>query len=292
MEAALPTTADISSPQTCEACVTRQPAEFASRALSNGHSTTTESMDTDPGDLGLIVTTCPAPSPLPTGSTVPDEQAWQRIESLEGYQIDELEITSHTPREVRETRNIILSADTSRQTDAALPTTADMSIPQTCEAQPSSSVEMSQLVHHVAHKHEHDTGLASLPNLPSRSSGKPPMDSRYGPPYSPMHTPSVLSHVFLLVALTSWLSRRTSIGRSPVSTFPCQITLKSSATEMSSLGFPGTPSMTSLRPICRVLSNASVVHTDLLNPSRARSLVALAPQPNLWVPILMASVIE
>ena len=125
-DAALPTTADMSSPQTCEAGVTRRPAEYASRALSNGHSTT-ESMDTDPDDLGPIVTNRPAPSPLSTGPTFPDEQARQRIKSLEGYRRDELESTSHTPREVRETRHIILSADNARQRDAALP---DISSPQ------------------------------------------------------------------------------------------------------------------------------------------------------------------
>ena len=119
----------MSRPQTYEADVTRQPAESASRALSNRHSTT-ETMETDPGDLGLIVTNRPVPSPLPTGPTFLDEQARERIESLEAYRRDELESASHTPREVWETLHIVLSADNARQTDAALPITADISSPQ------------------------------------------------------------------------------------------------------------------------------------------------------------------
>ena len=128
----LPTTADMSSPQTNEAGVTRQPAESASPALSHGHSTIAESIDTDHGDLGVMVTNRPAPSPLPA---LIEEQARQSPEiRIESLQRDELEIPSHTPQEVRETHDIILSANNARQTDAALPTTADMSSPQTHEA--------------------------------------------------------------------------------------------------------------------------------------------------------------
>ncbi len=50
-DAALPTTTDMSSPQTCEAGATRQPAESESHAFSSGHSTTTEPMGTDTGNL-------------------------------------------------------------------------------------------------------------------------------------------------------------------------------------------------------------------------------------------------
>ena len=125
----LPTTADMSSPQTNEAGVT---AESASPALSHGHSTAAESMDTNHGDLGVMVTNRPVPSPLPA---LIEEQARQSPEiRIESLQRDELETPSHTPQEVRETHDIILSANNARQTDAALPTTADMSSPQTHEA--------------------------------------------------------------------------------------------------------------------------------------------------------------
>ena len=128
MNAVSPTTAEISGPQTCEAGATRQPAGSASRALSNGHSTTAESMDTDPGYSGAMVTTCPAPPPLPTISTIIDEQARQSPETwIISLQRGEPESTSHTPREVRETRHIILRATNARQTDTPLPTIANMS---------------------------------------------------------------------------------------------------------------------------------------------------------------------
>ena len=129
-DAALPTTADMSSPQTYQADVIRQPA---SCALSSGESITPQSMDTGPGDIGVIVTTRPAPSPLPAVSTFTDEQARQRIESLEWYQMGELGSTSYTPREVRETLHIILSATDTRRTDVTL-TTSDLSSPQPFEA--------------------------------------------------------------------------------------------------------------------------------------------------------------
>lgn len=131
MDAALSTTADIPSTQTYEAGVTRQPAESAPRALSIGQNTIPQSMDTDRSNLGVIVMPRSAPSPLPAVSTFTDEQAG--IESSEGYQLDELESTSYTPREVRETRQIIPSANDACQTDMAL-TTSDMSSPQRFEA--------------------------------------------------------------------------------------------------------------------------------------------------------------
>ena len=62
MDAALPTTADMSSPQTYEAGVTRQPAESTSRALSNGHSTITKIMGIDTGNLRHRVPSLPTPS--------------------------------------------------------------------------------------------------------------------------------------------------------------------------------------------------------------------------------------
>ena len=130
-DAALPTTVDMSSPQTYEAGVPCQPSESASRALSNGHSTTIESMGTNIDGLRHRVTTCPAPSPLPAVSTSADEQASRRIESLEWYQRNMLERASHTPQEIR---HISLSADNARQTDATLPTIADISSTQTDEA--------------------------------------------------------------------------------------------------------------------------------------------------------------
>ena len=117
----------MSNPRTCEAGVARQPAESASRAVSDGQSTTPQSMDTDPGNPGVIVTTRPAPS-LPAVSTFTDEQAGQGIESPKGDQLDEL-----APREVRETRHIILSANEACQTDVAL-TTSDMLCPRPSEA--------------------------------------------------------------------------------------------------------------------------------------------------------------
>ena len=60
-DAALPTTADMSSPQTYEAGVTRQPAESTSRALSNGRSTITKTMGTDTGNLRHRVPSLPTP---------------------------------------------------------------------------------------------------------------------------------------------------------------------------------------------------------------------------------------
>ena len=55
----------------------------------------------------------------------------------------------------------------------------------------------------IARKHKQDTGLSSPPNLPPTSSSKPPMNPWYGPPYSPMSAPSVLSHVlFCRIDLT------------------------------------------------------------------------------------------
>ena len=107
---------------------------------------------------------------------------------------------------------------------------------------------MYRLVGYIAHKHKQDTGLISLPNLPSTPSGKPPMKPSYGPPYSPIPAPSILSHVFLIVTLTSRLSHRSTftIGRTPTSTFPCQITLNSPATDMDSLRYPGALSMISI----------------------------------------------
>ena len=130
--AALPTIADMSSPQTCDAGATLQPAGSSSGALSNGHSTTAESVDTDPGGLGVIVTTRPAPPPLPAISTFINEQARQNPETwIENLQRGELESSSYTPREVQETRHTILSATNARHTEAALPTIADMWSPQT-----------------------------------------------------------------------------------------------------------------------------------------------------------------
>ena len=137
-DAALPTTAYMSSPQTNEAGATRQPAESASLAtlaISNGHSTTAESMDTYPGDPGVMVTTCPAPSPLPAISTFIDGQVRQSPETwIISLQRGKPESTSHTPREVRGTRHIILSATNARQTDTDLPTITDMWSPQRYEA--------------------------------------------------------------------------------------------------------------------------------------------------------------
>ena len=141
-----------------------------------------------------------------------------------------------------------------------------MSSPQTYEAQPSSSVGMSRLVNY---KHKQDTGFASLPNLPSTSFGKPPTDSWHRPLYSPMPAPSVLPHVFFIVALTSQLSYRSTpaVMVTPMSTFLCQIALNSSATEVISLRFPGTP-------------------------SPPPSPVVLAPQSNLWIPMPVTFVVE
>lgn len=134
-DAALPTTADMSSPHTCEAGVTRQPAETASRAFSIGYSITDESIDIDPGDPGAVVTTCPTPSSSPAVPTLIDEQQrWWREGWIESLQRDGLESVSCTPREVRETRHIIPSANNTRQTDAGLPTIADMSNPQNRKA--------------------------------------------------------------------------------------------------------------------------------------------------------------
>ncbi len=97
--------------------------------------TTAESMDTDTGGLGVIVTTRPAPPPLPAIATFIDEQERQWRETwIEALERHELESTSYTPREVRETRHTTLSATNARQTEAALPTIADMSSPQTHEA--------------------------------------------------------------------------------------------------------------------------------------------------------------
>ena len=55
-DAALPTTADMSNPQTCEASAALQPAESGSRAFSSGHSTTIEPMGTEAGNLRRRVT--------------------------------------------------------------------------------------------------------------------------------------------------------------------------------------------------------------------------------------------
>jgi len=55
-DAALPTIAHMSSPQTLETGATLQSAESASRAFSSGHSTATKSIDTDTGDLSRGVT--------------------------------------------------------------------------------------------------------------------------------------------------------------------------------------------------------------------------------------------
>ena len=55
-----------------------------------------------------------------------NDSAWVCTKKLEG--------ASYIPQEVRETRLIILSTYNSRQTDEALPATADMSSPQTREA--------------------------------------------------------------------------------------------------------------------------------------------------------------
>ena len=131
-DAALPTTTDMLS---TEAGETRQPAESAPHALSNGQSTTPPSMDTDPGNTGVIATTRPAPSP-PAVSTFTDDQAGQGIESPAGYQLDELESTSYALREVRETHHTIPSANDACQTDGAL-TTSDISSPQRFGASPA-----------------------------------------------------------------------------------------------------------------------------------------------------------
>ncbi len=72
-DAVLTTTADMSSPQTYEAGVTRQPAESASRALSSGNSTTVESMDTDTGDLRHRATTRPTPSDSGNPTSSPED---------------------------------------------------------------------------------------------------------------------------------------------------------------------------------------------------------------------------
>src|SRR5258706_217660 len=134
-DAALPTIADMSSPQTYEAGATRQPAGSAPHAFSSGQSTAIESMSTDTGDLRHRVTTRPVPSHFPAASAVIDEQGRQWRETwIEGLRRDELERTSYTPRGVRETRHIILNATNARQTDAGLTTTADISSPQTHEA--------------------------------------------------------------------------------------------------------------------------------------------------------------
>ena len=132
-DAVLLTTADMSSPQAYGAGVTRQPAESVLGALSNGQSTTHQPIGTDPGNLGVIGTTRPTLSPLPTRSTFTNEQAGQGFESSEGYEMDKLGSTSYTPREVRETHQIILSANDTCQTEVAL-TTSDMSSPQRFEA--------------------------------------------------------------------------------------------------------------------------------------------------------------
>ena len=55
-DAALPTTADMSNPQPCEASAALQPAESGSRAFSSGHSTTIEPMGTDTSNLRRRVT--------------------------------------------------------------------------------------------------------------------------------------------------------------------------------------------------------------------------------------------
>ena len=157
MDAALPTTVDTPSTQTYDASVTCQPAESAPRALSNGQKTIPQSMDTDPDNLGVIVTPRSAPSPLPGVSAFADEQAG--IESWEGYQLDELESTSYTPREVRETRQIILSANDACQTDVAS-TTSDLPSPQQFEAaaarQPTLAPLLLPRTHRPAIQKEED----------------------------------------------------------------------------------------------------------------------------------------
>ena len=131
-DVASPTTADMLSPQTLEAGETRQPAQSSSRAFCNGHSATAESMDTGHGDLGVMVTTRPAPSPLPD---LIDEQVRQSPETwIESLQRDELERTSSTPQGIQETYHTILSVNNVRQADAALPTITHMSSTQTLEA--------------------------------------------------------------------------------------------------------------------------------------------------------------
>ena len=75
-DTALPTTADISRPQTQEAGGTRQPAESASRTPSSTHSATTESMGTDTGDLRHRVTTRPAQSLRPAKAKEGPSLGW------------------------------------------------------------------------------------------------------------------------------------------------------------------------------------------------------------------------
>ena len=123
-DATLPTTADMSNPLAYEAGITPRPAESASRT----HSTTAESMNTDPGDPSVMVTTRPEPSHLPVVPTLIDEQARRQRESwTEVFQM--LERTAKVP----ESRHKFLSAHNARQTDSDLPPIARMPSPTPLE---------------------------------------------------------------------------------------------------------------------------------------------------------------
>jgi hypothetical protein len=79
-------TAEMSSPQTCEAGATQQPAESASRAFSSGYSTTIESV-TRTGTLRHRVTTPPAASSTEDARQLMEDyiksSTWYQTESME-----------------------------------------------------------------------------------------------------------------------------------------------------------------------------------------------------------------
>src|SRR5260221_675022 len=113
-----------------------------------------------------------------------------------------------------------MNANNARQTDATLPTTADMSSPQTCEAgvtrQPAESSSRALFSVQSTATESRGTGTGALRHRATTRPARPIVgDLSYEPPYSPISAPSVPSHVFLIVALTLQLSHRSTstLGR-------------------------------------------------------------------------------